>query len=91
VSSLWAVVPVEQQWNKRHGMEELLKFISTLTIHTKMKCTSEIERNGLLPSLDVLQTIKPDCSLGYAVYGKPTLCKFAPSSITKTCSADYTH
>jgi predicted GIY-YIG superfamily endonuclease/uncharacterized protein (UPF0335 family) len=56
-----------------HGMEELEKFLQHLNnIHTRIKFTMEIEKNGELPFLDILIYKQPNGKLGHKVYRKPT-------------------
>lgn len=51
-------------------LDEFLKYLNNL--HPKIKFTMEVEASGKLPFLDVLIIRKPDGTLGYTVYRKPT-------------------
>jgi hypothetical protein len=56
-----------------HGREELQVFFQHLnSIHSNIKFSMELEQNNTFPFLDVLVSRRPDGSLGYMVYRKPT-------------------
>lgn len=57
----------------QHGIERLKDFLSLLnSIHSNIKFTMEIEKDGCLPFLDILICRKADGSLAHKVYRKPT-------------------
>jgi len=59
-----------------HGPEELKNFLNHLNIHSNVQFTVETEYNGHLPFLDIDIYRKPDGSLEYSVYRKPTHTNF---------------
>ena len=56
-----------------HGEHELENFLRHLNNqHDSIKFTMEVEKDGVLPFLDVLVTKKPNGKLGHGVYRKAT-------------------
>ncbi|XP_074040764.1 uncharacterized protein [Leptinotarsa decemlineata] len=56
-----------------HGHQELSKFFNHLNgIHPRIKFTKEVEEGNQLAFIDVLIMKKPDGTLGFTVYRKPT-------------------
>ncbi|GJQ77708.1 hypothetical protein Trydic_g12829 [Trypoxylus dichotomus] len=56
-----------------HSRDTLDNFLGHLnTQHPEIKFTMEVEKNGVMPFLDVLVTRKLNGRLGHSVYRKPT-------------------